>query len=160
MQDVAAAVGVRAPSLYRRFKDRASIVHAVELDAWAELTALLEEAVIANAPEATLRAQAHVVRRFATRSPNSYSLLLDIRSPDTEEGALVRTTALAPMVPSFAALVGQERAIAAARVLIPFLHGFISMELAHAFRLADGVDVAFENGVAVILRGLAQSMPD
>jgi hypothetical protein len=43
-------------------------------------------------------------------------------------------------------------------VLVPFLHGFISMELANAFRLGGGLDAAFEKGVSTILRGLAQSI--
>jgi hypothetical protein len=56
-----------------------------------------------------------------------------------------------------AAIVGEDKSLAAARVLVPFLHGFISMELANAFRLGKGVDAAFKNGVATILRGLAES---
>ncbi len=48
------------------------------------------------------------------------------------------------MMPSFAALVGKDDAFAAARVLVPFLHGFISMELAKAFQLGPGLDAAFE----------------
>jgi hypothetical protein len=39
---------------------------------------------------------------------------------------------------------------------VPFLHGFISMELANGFRLGDGVDAAFETGVSTILRGIAR----
>jgi hypothetical protein len=60
-------------------------------------------------------------------------------------------------MPSLAALVGEAHAFAAARVLVPFLHGFISMELANAFRLGKGVSLAFEKGVSTILRGLAPS---
>lgn len=155
MNDVAESVGIRAPSLYGRFKDRASLLGAVELQVCAELAGLLGKSIIANDPEATLMAQAQAVRRFAKRNPNSYSLLFDIRSVPTKEGASARAAALAPLIPSLAALVGKEHAFAAARVLVPFLHGFISMELANAFRLGKGVNAAFENGVSTILGGLA-----
>jgi AcrR family transcriptional regulator len=157
MNDVAAAVGIRAPSLYGRFKDRAGLLGAVELLVCAELAGLLGDLIVSNDPEATLMAQAQAVRRFAKRHPNCYSLLFDIRSVPTQEGASARAAALAPLMPSLAALAGEERALAAARVLVPYLNGFIWMELANAFRLGSGVDEAFENGVSVILRGVALS---
>jgi AcrR family transcriptional regulator len=160
MNDVAASVGIRAPSLYGRFKDRASLLGAVELQVCAELTVLLGKAVIANDSKGSLMAQAQAVRRFATRNPNSYSLLFDVRSMPTEEGASGRAAALVPLMPSLAALVGEGKAFAAARVLVPFLNGFISMELAKAFRLGGGLDAAFEKGVSTILQGLAQWTED
>ena len=156
MNDVATAVGIRAPSIYGRFKDRAGILHAVELELLAELAELVANAVVADAPRATLMAQSRAVRRFAQGGPNCYSLIFDIRTAKTEEGVAARSAALAPMMPSLAALVGKDDAFAAARVLVPFLNGFISMELANAFHLGPGLDAAFEHGVATILRGLVR----
>jgi AcrR family transcriptional regulator len=157
MNDVATSVGIRAPSLYGRFKDRASLLGAVELHVCAELAGLLGRLIVADDPEATLMAQARAIRRFAMGNPNSYSLLFDIRSVPTKEGAAARAAALAPLMPSLATLAGEEDAFAAARVLIPYLHGFISIDLAKAFRLGGGVDAAFERGVSVVLRGVAES---
>ncbi len=156
MNDVAMAVGIRAPSLYGRFRDRAAILHAVELELFAELAVLFADAVVAGDPRATLMAQSHAVRRFAQAGPNCYALIFDIRTTRTEEGVAARNAGLAPMMPSFAALVGQDDAFAAARVLVPFLHGFISMELASAFHLGPGLEAAFEHGVTTILRGLVR----
>jgi AcrR family transcriptional regulator len=159
MNEVAASVGIRAPSLYGRFKDRAGLLAAVELEMWADLTALLDSAIVVNAPEATLMAQAQAIRRFARKHPNSYSLFFDIRSVPTEEGTSARAAAVAQLIAPLTTLVGKDQAFAAARVLVPFLHGFISMELANGFRLGGGVDAAFENGVSTILRGLVRSIP-
>jgi AcrR family transcriptional regulator len=156
MNDVAGAVGIRAPSLYNRFKDRASLLAAVELQVWAELAGFLESAVIANDPAATLTAQAHAIRRFAKSNPNSYSLFFDIRSEPTEDGTKARAAAVATLMPALAVLVGEQHAFAAARVFVPFLHGFISMELANGFRLGAGVDEAFETGLLTILWGLGR----
>ena len=158
MNDVAESVGIRAPSLYGRFKDRTSLLGAVEIQVCAELSELLSKLIVADDPETTLMAQARAIRRFAKRHPNGYSLLFDIRSIPTKEGTAARRAALAPLMPSLTALAGEKDAFAAARVLVPFLNGFISMELAKAFRLGGGLDKAYERGVTVILRGVARSL--
>ncbi|MHB8813358.1 MAG: TetR/AcrR family transcriptional regulator [Steroidobacteraceae bacterium] len=155
MNDVAAAVGVRAPSLYRRFEDRAAILEAVELSLLRDLERTLAKSMVPRRPLETLRSQARAYRAFAKTHPNGYSLLFDVRSRSTEEGMRARAAALAPAMPAFKALVGPENALLAARVLTPFLHGFVSMEIGEAFRLGGGLDAAFEHGVATILHGLA-----
>lgn len=155
MNDVAAAVGVRAPSLYRRFEDRAAILEAVELSLLRDLERALAKSTVPRRPLETLRSQARAYRAFAKANPNGYSLLFDVRSRGTEEGMRARAAALAPAMPAFTALVGQENALLAARVLTPFMHGFVSMEIGEAFRLGGGLDAAFEHGVSTILQGLA-----
>jgi hypothetical protein len=62
---------------------------------------------------------------------------------------------LAPSLPAFGALVGDKDALGAARVLTPFLHGFVSMEISRAFRMGGKLDAAFERGVASVIDGLA-----
>jgi AcrR family transcriptional regulator len=158
MRDVAAAVGVRAPSLYGRFSDRAAMLAAIELKLLLELEQMLSKATVAGEPVATLMAQAQAYRRFAKANPNGYALLFDVRSARTEEGTQARARSLAPSIPALSALVGEEEALLAARVLAPFLHGFVSMEIAGAFRLGGGLDTAFENGVSTILRGLMDAI--
>jgi AcrR family transcriptional regulator len=156
MNDVASAVGVRAPSLYGRFADRAALLGSVEQELWRDLGRALAGCEVPRSPVRTLTAQAHAYRAFAKANPKGYSLLFDCGSGRSDEDTRARAAALAPSMPAFAALVGEERALSAARVLTPFLHGFVSMEIAGAFRLAGGLDAAFEHGVATILRGLAR----
>ncbi|HEY7887838.1 MAG TPA: TetR/AcrR family transcriptional regulator [Steroidobacteraceae bacterium] len=156
LNDVAAAVGVRAPSLYRRFDDRAALLEAVELSLWRDLGRSLAEAIVSHQPLETLQSQARAYRAFARAHPNGYSLMFDVQSRPTEEGVSVRTDALAPALPALTALVGPEYSLLAARVLTPFLHGFVSMEIGDAFRLGGGLDAAFEHGIATILHGLAR----
>lgn len=157
MNDIAAAVGIRAPSLYRRFEHRAALLGEVELVLWDALGQALAN-VVADEPAETLIRQAHAYRRFAKRNPNGYSLMFDATSPHTEAGVQARARALTAAMPAFTALVGVDHALAAARVITPYLHGFISMELAGAFRLGGGLDAAFNEGVTSILRGL-EAMP-
>ncbi len=160
MKDIATAVGIRAPSLYGRFADRAQILARVEIESWRRLEAELGRAALPADPVQGLVAQARAYRTFAKTHPEAYALMFDPRAARTDEGTRARARALAPTLPGFAALVGGDsagpdgRALLAARVLTPFLHGFVSMELGGAFRLGGGVDEAFEHGVKTILAGL------
>ncbi len=159
MNDVARVVGVRAPSLYGRFADWASLIDAVERALWGELGRKLERAAVGPTPVAVLTAQARAYRAFAKANPEGYALLYRIDADHSEAGTAARTGAVAASLPAFAALVGERHALTAARVLTPFLHGFVSMEIADAFRLGGGVDAAFEHGVATILQGLKPAAP-
>jgi AcrR family transcriptional regulator len=156
MGDVAAAVGIRAPSLYGRFADRAALVTAVELSLWRELGKALAHAPRRADPRAALTELARAYRAFAKANPREYALLFDARAERSAAGTEARAASMAPAVPAFVALAGERDALAAARVLTPFLHGFVTMELSGAFRLGGGIDAAFEHGVATILAGLVQ----
>jgi AcrR family transcriptional regulator len=159
MRDVARLVGVWAPSLYGRFKHRSELIGAVELQLWSELAGALAAAPRSSDPKIMLARQAEAYRRFAKQNPRGYTLIYDAEAERTEAGRGARAAALAVSLPAFAALVGDAQAFAAARVLTPFLHGFVSMELAGAFRLGPDLDRAFTGGVATILAGLASQRP-
>jgi len=159
MSEIAEAVGIRTPSLFGRFKNRAELLDKVELALWSglaqELAGATKASEVAKRPVEALMAQARAYRAFAKANPNGYALMFDPRAAQSPAGAAARAAALAPCAPAFVALVGDDNALAAARVLTPFLHGFVSMELTQAFRLGGDVDQAFEIGVKSIIRGLA-----
>lgn len=60
-----------------------------------------------------------------------------------------------PVLGAARAAVGDERALDAARLLTAWATGFLSMELAGAFRLGGSVDEAFEYGLARLAEALA-----
>ncbi|WP_372423173.1 TetR/AcrR family transcriptional regulator [Salinarimonas chemoclinalis] len=154
MQAVADAVGVRPPSLYKRFEGREALLAALESDTLARLGAMLGEAALGRAPLAALEAQAHAFRRFARENPHAYA---QIYAPEATRGVEVdaaRRDAVAPALEALAALVGAGRALAAARTLTAYLHGFVSIENAGLFRLGGDVDEAFRAGIELILRGI------
>lgn len=154
MKEIADLVGIKAPSLYKRFKDRAELLDRVEITLWGKLRTVVEAAV--NVPDArqALRAYAHAGRTFAKTHPNGYSLMMSERARHSEEGHAARAAAFAPCLPAFIALAGENDALLAGRVLVPFVHGFIDMELSQAFRFGGEIDEAFEHGVDTIIKGL------
>ena len=168
MQAVAAEVGVRAPSLYKRIRDRAALVRAVQDAAAAELEAVLSKAVRGKDPRADLIAMADAFRAFAHRRSGVYGLLFAALPDEMRVSPEANQAAVAPVLTALTALVvgrgqagptGAPRRIGdpleAARLFVAFAHGFVSMELAGAFRLGGDVERAWRAGVRTIVDAVA-----
>ncbi|PRB10650.1 TetR/AcrR family transcriptional regulator [Microbacterium sp. MYb62] len=144
MQAVAGRVGVRAPSLYKRVRDRDALHTAVAAASIDALTARLDAA------GDDIGALAHAYRAFAHQHPEGFRIMFTIAAP---HDALERSAA--PLIRAASALVGQEDALDAARLFTAWATGFLQMELSGAFRLGGDVDGAFEYGLARLTAGLA-----
>jgi AcrR family transcriptional regulator len=156
MQAVAERVGVRAPSLYKRFRDRADLLAAVEREVLEELEGTLEDAVAKARGKEELVVMARAYRRFAHAHPRLYALIFAPEAPTTEAATELRRRAARPLTDRLASRLGPARALPAARVLTAYLHGFVTMELQGAFRLGGDVAAAFELGLDVLARSLAE----
>ena len=157
MSGVAQSVAVRAPSLYKHVRNRSDLLRLVIEDVAADLAATVDRAVPSEDPAADLRSIALAFRRFAHRNPQAYGLIFANvpeewrAAPETlarANEALLRTTA---------ALAGEGHALEAARTVVAWAHGFVSMELAGAFRLGGSVDDAFGFGVDRLAEALGAS---
>lgn len=144
MQAVAARVGVRAPSLYKRVKDRDALVSAVA----AAVVDDLAERLDAAGDDLSLLASTY--RGHAHAQPEGFRLMFTAAVPLE---SLDR--AAAPVLRAAAALVGEEDALDAARLFTAWATGFLQMELAGAFRLGGDVDRAFDYGLRRLLASLA-----
>jgi AcrR family transcriptional regulator len=150
MREVASAVGVRAPSLYKRVRDRTDLVRLILEDVADELTSTLDAAASSGDPVADARAMASAFRKFAHANPVTYTLMF--APPAGAPGATARSVrSSATFLQVIAELVGPERALPAARTIVAWAHGFITMELAGAFRLGGDVDQAWDFGLDRIL---------
>jgi AcrR family transcriptional regulator len=155
MRNVAEAVGVRGPSLYKRVPDRAALLRAVSDGVVADLSRILARATQTDDPREDLRAAVVAYRDFVLRNPNGYRLLF----ADLPAGANADPASLAalgePIVRAMARLAGDAAALEGARTLVAWSHGFVSMELAGAFRLGGDLDVAYAFGIDSILTGVS-----
>lgn len=146
MQAVALKVGVRAPSLYKRVADRGHLLQLVAESVVRELSERVD-AASAGDTEGALRRLARAFRQFAHTYPAGY-LLLFVPAPGVERpGVETLRAATAPVLRVTAELVGEARALEAARTFTAWAHGFVTMELAGAFNLGGDVDGAFEYGM-------------
>jgi len=154
MQAVAEAVGIRAPSLYKRFADRATLLSAVERESFVTIRRVLERASASGTPRQALDEMARAYRRFAKGHPRLYEMLFSRSAPGGTDADRARAEASEPVLARMTELVGEDKALASTRVMNAFVHGFVSMENAGAFKLGPGVDDAFALGIATFLRSL------
>ena len=156
MRDVADAVGVKGPSLYKRVPDRAALLRAISESVIDDLGRAMSRATESDDPRADLRAAAIAFRAFVLRNPNGYRLLftdLGDANPDASTLAALGE----PVVNATTRLAGPSEALEGARTFVAWAHGFVSMELAGAFRLGGDLDAAYAFGIEAILDGVSGS---
>jgi AcrR family transcriptional regulator len=154
MQAIAQRVGVRAPSLYKRFPNRNALVSAIAADALTDLGRQLAPHAQDADAAAGLRSAADAFRAFAHANPRAYELLFANVPPDARGPEDLNALAASPVLELAQRLVGPKRALEAARLMTAFAHGFVSMELSGAFRLGGDVDTAYHYGVDVLVDAL------
>jgi AcrR family transcriptional regulator len=154
MAQVASAVGVRGPSLYKRVRDRGELIHLIANAAATELVDLVERAASSGDPHRDLRAMVDALRKFAHKNPASYGLLFD-RLPDAwrPDRELIER-AVEPLFRTVGALAGREHELEAARTVVAWARGFIEMELSGAFQLGGNVEDAYEFGVERLIAAI------
>jgi len=157
MHDVAGLVGVRAPSLYKRVRGRSDLFRLILEDVADELTAALDAAAGSGDPVADLRAMAAAYRGFAHANPVTYTLMF---APQTMPGATARSVrSSASLLRVVTELAGPRHALPAARTIVAWAHGFITMELAGAFRLGGDVEQAWDFGLEQVLAAIRRPGP-
>lgn len=149
MQAVATRVGVRAPSLYKRVRDRDALLTAVAEAAIDELGSRLAAAGTASTAGTDLTSLAEIYRAFAHEHPEGFRLMFTASAP---VDALHRASE--PVLRASAALVGEADALDAARLFTAWATGFLQMELSGAFRLGGDIGQAFDYGLRRLLAGL------
>ncbi|HEY6013592.1 MAG TPA: TetR-like C-terminal domain-containing protein [Candidatus Limnocylindrales bacterium] len=159
MSRVAAAVGVRAPSLYKRVSGRSELIRLIANDVAIDLTHRLDVAGTPSDPAAGLRAIAVAFRAWALAHPEAYHLLFDRLPEDARVDPQVNARSAEALLRTAAELAGERHALDAARTVVAWANGFLNMELAGAFRLGGDVDEAFDFGVERLTRAIREEPP-
>ena len=102
-----------------------------------------------------IRSMAHVYREFSLEAPHRYGMIYRRSAADDQALAAACLFSARPLFEELeAARVPQDQILGLSRTLVAFLHGFVSMEIAAAFRLGGSIDEAFEDGLSTILKSL------
>jgi AcrR family transcriptional regulator len=154
MQAVADAVGIRPPSLYKHFADRAGLLRALTEDALEDLKRSVDRVVRPVSPRENLERMAIAYRSFAKKNPGAYQLIFAPESANDETDLQARASSAAMLLKILSEAIGPERALPAARTLVAFLHGFVLMEMTGLFRFGGNINHAFAFGLNIILDAL------
>jgi len=155
MRRVAEEVGVKGPSLYKRIPDREALLRAVADGVVADLSRALAGAEDTDDPAADLESTAVAYRDFVLRNPNAYRLLFTELPSGANPDPAILAALGEPIVRAVARLAGERSSLEGARTFVAWAHGFVSMELAGAFRLGGDLDAAYAFGVRAIITGVS-----
>lgn len=150
---VAQEAGVKPPSLYKHFADRAALLKEVEIEVLHLLEGAIRSGTKGRTPNQRLHAMALTYRNFAIEKPHRYACIYSENAFADPEIAAASYFSAKPLFEELErAGVPQDEILPVSRTLTAFLHGFVSMEIVNAFRLGGDINEAFEKGLATLLK--------
>jgi AcrR family transcriptional regulator len=152
---LAAALGVRSPSLYNHVAGLDALLRGIALAGLAELGAALREAAVGRAGTDALVAAAHAYRDYALAHPGRYAAGVRAPEPGDEEHEAAAGAVVGVMA---AVLRGwdldEEETVHALRAWRSAVHGFVSLETAGGFGIPVDLDTSFDRLVGSLAAGL------
>jgi AcrR family transcriptional regulator len=153
---VAAALGVRSPSLYNHVDGRDGLLRAIAARSTRELATALRRAATGRAGIDAVAAFAQAQRDYARAHPGRYAATVaaPARGDTEHEKAAADAVDVLTSVLGGSGLEGDD-VIHAARALRSAVHGFAALEASGGFGLAVDTDVSFRRMVEAVAAGLA-----
>jgi AcrR family transcriptional regulator len=157
MARLAAALGIRAPSLYAHVDGQTGLRRELWLWAVAELGDRLGESVMGRSRDEALAAFATAFRDYARSYPGRYQLTLSPPEPLDDEALAVgrrANAAFQAVIRSFG-LSGDE-AVHLGRAVRSAIHGFIGLEARYSLG-PENIDESFAHLLGILSRGLGRA---
>ena len=150
MRNVAAEIGIRAPSLYEHVTDKRALESAIIADALNEQGQAQMAFLDSYHGDDPLPGIAKNYRQWALEHPHLYRLVFS-RDLDRDEPAVVSAEQVAAQ-PMRRITSGD---ISASRAIWAFAHGMVSLELADRFPPDTDIDELWQRGIASLKGMLA-----
>jgi len=155
LSQVASELGIKTPSLYRHFSNKAALIQAViehTFDLLNETyqTALQNEG---NPPKERLLELFHAHRDFAHANPNTYILAYTATAPELRTDPEKLEKQAISIQTIMAQVSGEDQSLFALRGALALVHGFVMLELKDQLQRGGDLDLAFDASVTAYLRG-------
>lgn len=151
---LAESLGIRAPSLYRHYANKAALLRAVNALTIGDMTAAMQQAIAAaGSPLEGLMAMARAYRDYALANPNTYSLVYARHSHDTQPDDTLRLSFALPLQAAWEAACGPEESLVGLRGAWALLHGYVILEINQQFQRGGDVGAACMEAFACYVSG-------
>jgi AcrR family transcriptional regulator len=157
LHELAGALGVKAPSLYRYYPSKTDLLRSLNLQTVRHLIDFMKEAA-SDGDDARMQllAMSRAWRNFAHTNPMAYALAFTNPNPELRPDDQLLEALAIPIQHVMAAISGEEYSLAALRGLWALLHGFTLLELSGQFRRGGDLEAAFVQSVEAYLNGWSQ----
>lgn len=154
---LAAALKIKAPSLYRHVASKAALLQLVNARTFGQLFAAYDEALsqAAGGPAERMRRVLHAHRAFALAHPARYILAFTSSAAEERPDDRALEDLVLPIQRLLAAISGEAASLSGLRGAVALAHGFAMLELHQQLRRGGDLDVAFAVAVDAYLDGLA-----
>jgi AcrR family transcriptional regulator len=152
---LAAALGLKAPSLYRHVASKTALLQAVNTLTFQKLFEYYQTALAAGSsgPKVQLATILRAHRAFAWANPKTYILAFTTSIPEQRADETMLEQLALPIQALMAQLSGPEQSLAALRGALALVHGFVMLELNDQFKRGGNLDEAFEAAIRAYLMG-------
>lgn len=159
LHKLAAALEVKAPSLYRHVGNKAELLRAVNAGTIAQLIAALQEAgqQQGGPPQAQLLAILQTFRHFAQRHSHCYQLAFTAQVGETRPDEAWLVEMVLPLQALMAQISGEAAALSALRGALALAHGFVLLELNRQLQRGGDLGVAYREAIEAYLRGVGSA---
>jgi AcrR family transcriptional regulator len=137
---LAAALGIRAPSLYNHFDNKTVLLQALARVLITELVAVLQTGTAetpSDDPRIRLLRIAQAYRQFALRHPAVYRLTFTLLEGESRPAADELLALAIPLQAEWSQWVPEVQSLSALRGFWALVHGFVLLELSGQFQRSD-----------------------
>lgn len=156
LHQLAAALGVKTPSLYRYYAGKAELLRAINLRTVERLIDSMKTAAN-SASVSDIERVANMgiaYRRFAHQQPKAYALAFGPTEAASQPDPAIMAALAQEIQAVITPLTGEGASLTALRGLWALVHGFVMIELAEQFQRGGDLDSVYEASLRAYLRGL------
>lgn len=151
-------LGVKAPSLYRYFRNKKALLLAVAEETIKGLFDVLYEAMrVRGSLNERVLAVARAYRQYAHDNPVTYQLVFINTDPELQLSNDMLVPMVSPMQDLFREICGEEQSLPALRGMLAMVHGWTMLELANQLRRGGDLNTHYEQVIRAYVTGLRQT---